>query len=632
MQRGFFISLVLLAGITGVTLSLVGWQGKLPSYDHINHVYDSFAFLQDGTIPQKGIVISRGSFSPPGNTWLYLPGILLTDNSSLYESVGSGLLYIGTLLGIFLTVSRYAGNGPGLLSSLLFGFSSLGYSFADSLLGVGNPFFIVWMLYFISRWVIERDGRFLAGGFLLWGLGMYVFMTIAPALFIFPVLWLIFRPPLRLSYLFGACVILLIVWSPYLIFDGKQGFKNIISQVGRTYVIPKDFERTWNDPTLRPFLEDQRDGLDLAGRPSEIPAETIKESVKNIGIAISSKLSNLGFAIFINFNASTGYYPISKALNVILGLLVFTAALAGLSAPFRNLKKYFAGKRGFSVKPRYRMAIGFLLIAGGLVVNEFLLTRYMSKDGYLWPEEIAVIQQFQITSIILGLIMIFIGPIRKFLRPLWEAAEAEESRNFLTVLAVCFFVPGLLIAALAEPGTMRRFEWLWLFQSLILAYFFMRLLPRLFSNKGILFLLTAVLSVPLVWSVPFYTIRNWAENGFEGQKNPLRLSVEFIAAQVKRQGKNQVSLGYNIPFYGYNASFNVIDRRYKVGAVPDLILSAEFGIKNTDQFAEGISPKDEYRIVAPAPKGKSLISYIPLSGKGYKPVASFGRYQVLRKR
>ena len=96
-----------------------------------------------------------------------------------------------------------------------------------------------------------------------------------------------------------------------------------------------------------------------------------------------------------------------------------------------------------------------------------------------------------------------------------------------------------------------------------------------------------------------------------GREPSFSMAVSAIGETLRNEGRTTAAIGYNISFSGYQASFNVRDPRYKVGAVGDFLLKYKFGIENTTTCAEGIRPGDEVRIIGRAPEGKTMAAYLP---------------------
>src|SRR5438094_4155738 len=107
---GFGMAFVLLIATLGVALALQGWRSRIPDVqDEILAIDGAHALLAHGRIPYRGGVTNYASYFPPGTTWLIVPGVLVFSDPRLFEVLGSTLLYIGTLVGIFLLARTYFG-------------------------------------------------------------------------------------------------------------------------------------------------------------------------------------------------------------------------------------------------------------------------------------------------------------------------------------------------------------------------------------------------------------------------------------------------------------------------------------------------------------------------------------------
>jgi hypothetical protein len=111
--------------------------------------------------------------------------------------------------------------------------------------------------------------------------------------------------------------------------------------------------------------------------------------------------------------------------------------------------------------------------------------------------------------------------------------------------------------------------------------------------------------------------------------------VDYTAELIRSERRNSAAIGYDVYTEAYTAAYNVVDRRYKIGAQLDLLLKYRQGIMNTDHCAEGISADDEYRIVQTSRStgiGTTSADHIdvPLDPK-FHALATFGPYQVFKR-
>ncbi|MGH2368903.1 MAG: hypothetical protein ACRDI2_11955 [Chloroflexota bacterium] len=205
--------------------------------------------LSRGRIPASGTLTGFASYAPPGIAWLLLPGAWAVDDPRLSEYVGATLLSVGTLVGVYC-VGRIFGPWCAVLSVIVYGLSEVGLFFAWSLWPRAHPFFAIWTAYALHRWVQRREPQALALALLFWAVGMYAFLELAPMILVPLLLWLWYRPPVRLRPLVLVAIAVLVLWSPYLRFEASRGFLDLISQVGRQSILPADFRSAYCEPPI----------------------------------------------------------------------------------------------------------------------------------------------------------------------------------------------------------------------------------------------------------------------------------------------------------------------------------------------------------------------------------------------
>ncbi len=92
--------------------------------------------------------------------------------------------------------------------------------------------------------------RYLAAALMTWLTGMFVFMEVAPAVFILPVVWALYRPPVRSRGLAAATALAVLMWYPYLRFEATRGFADIRSQLLLQSLAPASWSDVLCDSTL----------------------------------------------------------------------------------------------------------------------------------------------------------------------------------------------------------------------------------------------------------------------------------------------------------------------------------------------------------------------------------------------
>lgn len=392
-DRALGTAIVLIVDAIGLSLVVQGWQSRVPFLDQTPPIFDAYKLLTRGEIPQWGRTNSLGSYSPPGSVWLHVPGLLLVSDPRLFEYVGAAILHLGTLFGIFLLTRMLFSVRCALLSVALYGFSELGLLFAGSLWPIAHPFFYVWTLYFAVSWAARRNTSYLTGAIVTCAAGMYVHLVMMAAVLILPVVWILYRPPLRLWPALVGIMISAIIWLPYLRFEYTRDFSDIISQLGRKKIVA-DPKTAWCNPSASiKHLEYPKE--DTPGASSNVRA--ILQSLKPQNLLAKTLFTGL----FGNFKRSLNFPGIPY---VLFGL--FTAGLfllnKGTTVSTRQRRVWYVFHRwilwsgrqnGALPRPTAGVLILLLLIPWALLLygtkDYFLLqeTRYW----WLWPAQIIVI-------------------------------------------------------------------------------------------------------------------------------------------------------------------------------------------------------------------------------------------------
>jgi hypothetical protein len=212
--------------------------------------------------------------------------------------------------------------------------------------------------------------------------------------------------------------------------------------------------------------------------------------------------------------------------------------------------------------------------------------------------------------------------------------QSEEQARRRRLVVVALVVPWLLLFGVAEPGVPERFLFLLPLQVLVLAAFVTVLLPRLGMPRPAVWLVQGLLVLVFLWN-PFLISRvdSWRAGGWSGHDASAVRAVDYIAADLHKEGRDRASIGYQLFIYPFMVNYHIVSSYYKVGADFDVLFAYQHGIQNTDRCAEGVSPSDEYRIVEtrPANEQDAPIDYfkVPLRN-GFKRVRQIGTYQIFK--
>jgi hypothetical protein len=625
------IIIVSIVAVISIALTLQGWKSRIPAFDLLTYIYGVRNFLETGALLQHGDTGSYGSYKPPGTAWLMLPSTLLFSDPRLSEYVGTGLLHLSTLVGIFLLARRYFGTWCASLAVILYGLSAHSIFLAGSLWPNGRPDFYVWIVLFTSQWVARRDARYLAAALAVWGLGMYVDLAITPVFFILPAAWLYYKPPLRLKPLLFAGAIVFVVWIPYLRFELTRGFIDIRSQMLQQHIFPANYREAWCDGSLVLQNWEEASAMPVSGQdevqPSAAKSATPADRLLNAASNVNDKLL---------YN----YEPVAPVpgASILLLLMAFCGLLI-LSVP---------GSSPNSVVPLARAPIWrrpILLLATGMIICALLVSgfilaaRLFGVDGALQGSKMLLIAKLQRLLLVSGVALLvgiwitsiagnLLNRMGVHIQPLDRAVQRR-------LLVLSLLIPWFILLLVAEPGKPERFMWLWPLQSVFLAAFLTYVLPRFRLPRATIW--TFQVMVILIVAGNYFLISRmeaWARDGWAGPDAAEIQVVDTIAHQIKAEGKDRSAIGYQTFIYAFMANYNIANPIYKVGAEFDLLFLYRNGITNTNQCAEGVAAGDEFRIVEtkPKPPDWSPKEYFSVPrGNDYQLVYQVGSYQVYKR-
>ena len=579
------VALVVLVTAMSLLVTAQGWKSRMLAFDLLPYMYATHEFLESGTLPQHGDTGSYGSYKPPGTAWLMMPGAILLGDPRAVAYVGTGLLHFATLLGILLLAWRSFGAWPACLAVVLYGLSMHGLFLAGSLWPNGRPDFYVWIVLFTGLWAMRQDARFLAAALVVWGLGMHVDMAIAPALFILPVVWLLYRPPVRPVPVLLAGLILLTVWSPYLRLEASRGFADVKSMLFLRYILPTQPRQSWCDPSL--VLATWREPAEAAAA-----AATEGGSPESMAgsIGLSARLGMLQDKVLSNFTHAVRV----PGADVLLLALVLGAMLL-CAGPDRAAEGPGAGETR-PLRRRRLAPTGLALMAGALALQA-IVSGLLPGATHLPPSGVVrkLPQALFLVGLSLSAIPWLLDATQRLLRR--RGIDLRPSMP-MRLLAISLAVPWSLLVILGEPGKPERFWWLWPIQIIFLAAAVAYLLPRFPVPRPLVVAAQLVLAAVLLMnSLLLDRIGSWRANGWNGRDPEEVRVVDYVAEQVRADGKSEAAIGYQLFIYPFMAEYHVTNPIYRAGAELELMLRYRHGIVNTDRCAEGITPTDEYRIV-----------------------------------
>jgi len=214
--------------------------------------------------------------------------------------------------------------------------------------------------------------------------------------------------------------------------------------------------------------------------------------------------------------------------------------------------------------------------------------------------------------------------------------EGRTSGPAARVVALGLLLPWGAIVLMGEPDRPDRTMWLWPLQLSIIAGAIAESTGHLRRDWPRAALLAA--SIAAVAANPFVLsqLNQWRDGGWAGSPPDDLRAVSYLGDQLKSVGATHASIGYQSYTKGFLARYNIVDPRYKWWSEFDAWLKWSYGIQNDNQCAEGVSGKDQWRIidVRSDSAGAGTASQDEIvegdMTRGFERVMQFGSYGVFR--
>jgi hypothetical protein len=604
--------ILFVSGTITLAVHFQGWKSReLANLDMLPYYSGAANFLKAGTIQEKGELSSYYSYNPPGTFYLMIPGALLTADPRLEELAGTALMIYATLFFLYLTAREIAGRVVAVPAAAIFGLSRLGFI---GLWPVGHPLFIVASLFFILLWIKRRTAWAFAACLAVLAFGLYVDLAIIPFLFILPVLWLIYRPPLGWKSLLASALFGLIVWFPYLRYESQHGFADIAA-----LLLLRPVDTVWDSnpsPPVYCYAADPGENdepndlyLPYVGGP-EIQQRVIYPEA---GWKNGAAYDLCRFLLNIDRNFDTDLFLLgpSRILNSVLWWIFMAGWMTLVWVVLRSGRLTQRIIQAVAVKRKW---IPLALAAGGallvyLLTSPDLLAHFAADQSVSHNILLAVIQFRDFAPWIW--LAIFLG--------LFFSVFIPDRNPDNPIVLVAFSIPWILLVILGEPGKPERFWYMWPLQILIMIMF-LRWVAERYPKINLVYSLSILALGVALLPLPFFSQRisdGWA-HGYAGTDNDQWKVVEFLAGEAKSEGVNSLRVSYWMA--DTSSPMNPLRPGDRISDWFDYLLLVRSGVHNLEGASPG-GPKGTWEVV------DTLVG-VPDSLRGLSPVAMFGHYRV----
>ncbi len=606
--------LIMAVGTFTLLMHFQGWRsGELLNLDMLPYFYGTRDFLATGKIPRQGEISSYGSFNPPGTFFLMAPGMLLTSDPRLQDLAGTALLVYGTLIFLYLAARELAGRAVALTTAIVYGASRLGFI---GLWPVGHPIFILAPLYFLILWVKRRVSWALGAALAILAFGLYVDLAILPFLFVLPVLWLVFRPPVGWKSLLFSALFGLLVWFPYLQFESGRGFVDLAS-ILLLRPVGSVWEKSSADPvycySAMPGENDEPNDIYLPYVGGSEIEQRVIYPIAGWKNQAAYRICRILLNIDRNFDTDLFSLGTNRILNTLLWW-IFMIGWMGLGwvlfrswRPARRIVDIACRKPWIPLVLAAAGALVFYLALNPDLVANFAADKSLDRNMSLAVEQMRGFAPWFWLAVCLGWLL---------------SAFVPERQPDHAILFLVFTLPWLVLVIMAEPGRPERFWFMWPFQVWI-AVLGLRWAAERFRRPDLahailtMALGAAILPVPLCVE----RISNTLTNGYSGTDNDQWKVVEFLAERAGTGTERTLWVEYWM--YDSNSPGDPQCLGCRIEDWFDYLLETRFGVRNLGS-ASAEPPAGGSWIVVDRNVG------VPDYLQGKEPETVIGHYLIFR--
>lgn len=614
-------AMLLYAGVSSVQ----GWRAR-PLYnpDLLPYYAGAYSMLHGGQVLERGQITSYGSYSTPGTVYLMIPGMILFRDPRLQDIPGALAVHAATLVFLYL-VGRKLFDRPIAVGAVV-GYGVSWWS-PPSLWPIGQPAFVVATIYFLLRWGQDRRRWALPAAIVTTALGLYVYLAILPVIFLFPLFWLAYRPPVSARGLLLALGTAVLIWAPYLRFESGRGFQDLGSML-ELRTVGGGAASTQSFPTYcnasMPGSSNTWEGtyIDL-GFPeggTKLYVDQGAGLVAHVRYRVCAVFTNLDR----NFDASFFIWQANPVANVVLLTLAWIGIASMVALVANSIRRLTVLIHAFWATPPWTVVLGSLfgaVLLWGLMGALPTIYKLFIHSG-LTDQWTAVIDQAQVFLPLLAA-SLALGA--------WLAQGLSDAGHGKANLGLSILVLWGIVVVMSEPNRAVRFWWLVPLEILAVMVGLVQVSKFIPRQRIVEPVLIGCAVLALVPSLRLERLADgWGREGFAGTDTGQIPVVDFIGAEAKEANRSELFVGYDISAIDYSRVFAATgDDLYRAGAWFDYLFLSRQGIRNLNRSVAGLDPRDEYRIL-----GLKADQALPIDSPwlGFSPVARLGQYLVYKRR
>lgn len=654
---------------------LLALEHAFPKFDLLNDYENARALVEEGVIPVGGSVSSFGSVNPPGVGYGLVAGILLGGEDPGQVRRLSALFWFGvSLLGLWYWTRLRLGKEVAVVAVLLYGLGAPAIFYAVSVWPRAHPAFLIWLLYWVDRWCLERERGALAWVLGIGGLGCYWMLEFLPVWPALGVIWFLYRPPLdwKRGLLPGALLIGLI-WSPYLFWQWERNWEDLRSLLtledlhpelkrspvealglGEDWVLIKERPEDWD----RYFRESRWvDAGEKAKKGHWVEDERFGVCwVLFNRTRVEGQIGNF----FKPRSEPRWYFQAERSLRIWQKESGWEEEPHGVRlvdgwVPERQSRFQETDRVAVVLLNNYGLMLleplqGYwlwILMLCGLTLGAgwwrrlgepwWLALIVWVPAGTIWIWSVMGLLFWAGSLASYGLLwgLVVIIPLGGLVWSRWMRGKGLGKGNLERAKVAP--VLGLVLVLLLVPWTVnsltvlgdgwsrigRRYMWLYLLQAILVAWAWREVWRLWIGRRGWFGIGAGVLVFVTVFNGR--TLFEWERSLWSVRDTEALSDVEIVSwisdYVAEKGGGKAISLGYDIPFLQFKLHWNAVDARYKVGRDYDVLLRDRFGVENRFRGATGISRENELILVDKLPGGNPALRFWDLR--------DFGKWQVI---